>query len=123
MMTIFLGETTMRRIVLAALLAAVAMPAWAMNDERPQLMDRCEYPRTEHDLEAYRRCLDALSAERSLCWRMEVNPQICVLRTAHSETHAFNVAEVFVRQCKEPGEQKNDICAGTRAYIKQRWGY
>ena len=33
------GRTIMRRIVLAALLAAVAMPAWAANDAKPQPYD------------------------------------------------------------------------------------
>jgi hypothetical protein len=98
----------MSRLVLAALLVALATPVWALNDEQP---------------------VDKEVAE-SLCREAGANSYICSMRHTSTEQDAMVMARVVLRYCGElaprnlsdPAVYKAQ-CDETRAYIKQRWGY
>jgi hypothetical protein len=97
-----------RKLALAALLVAVAAPAWALNDEQP---------------------VDQEIAEK-LCREAGANSLICSMRHTSTEQDAIVMARVTLRYCNEtvprassdPAAYKAQ-CDETRAYIKQRWGY
>jgi hypothetical protein len=92
------------RIVLAALLAAVALPTWAANDERL----------------AFKVCEDSGTPGA-----------ICVMKYAATEAQALNHAEAVLDGCRKYEDAMargtypriTSDCPLSRAYIKQRWGY
>ena len=103
----------MRTIALAALVVALATPAWATNEE--------EYF-------AYTQKMSTWDRAVRVCIEVGGNADMCKMRTAPEERLALVWAENALKNCKviatdaTPVEAKRQ-CAETRAYIKQRWGY
>ena len=95
----------MRRIVLAALLAAVALPAWAANDDMLIGKDT-DWP------------------AQKICAKAGGDSVVCYMQHA-SEKGAIDMADFMLDDCKKntslPAALKQ--CAAVLAYIKQRWGY
>jgi len=94
----------MRRIVLAALLSTVALPAWAYND-RPSAV------------------ADDWKQAAELCAKAGGDQPICHWHHHPDETFARNSALKFMELCNDPKTSGLPQCPGWRAYIKQRWGY
>ena len=96
----------MKRIILAALLVALATPAWAFNE-----------PSTDAERQA----------AYDLCREVGTNMHICGMMTASSEHLALEIGTALMSWCAKDGVQANPYaakdCTDTRAYIKQRWGY
>ena len=90
----------MRRIVLAALLVAVAMPTWGYNDAMPNT----DWEKT-----------------RDVCTKAGGDQIICTMRHMPDEASALSIAADLASWCSVPN--KLEQCPGWRAYIKQRWGY
>ena len=104
----------MRMIGLLALLAALAMPAWAAND--------IPYPGTSDAAVALR------SAAYSVCREVGTAGPICSMKYSIDEAGALNVAKNALAWCAANGVPASSDatvkdCPEIRAYIKQRWGY
>jgi hypothetical protein len=94
----------------AALLVALATPAWAANDDKPLISDGLK-----HWLAAV-----------ELCENLGGNSHICGMRHASTELSAIDMAQSTLRFCDQIGTIDPSYapeCADARAYIKQRWGY
>ena len=94
----------MRRIALAALLAAVAMPAWAYNDRPSAVAD--DWKKTVE-----------------LCIKAGGDNPTCHWQHNPDETAARDSALIALVQICEVEEPTARQCPIWRAYIKQRWGY
>jgi hypothetical protein len=96
----------MRKIALAALLVVLATPAWAANE----------------DVEDMQAAFKLWDAKATLCARSGGGSYgVWMIKAAPSEEWAVQQATTSLRAfC---GTEQTDLCAETRAYIKQRWGY
>ena len=109
----------MRRIVLAALLStlvtaslAVAMPAWAANDEKRQSL-----PYTGPVLEF------ANPKAFQVCAGSGTPSVICAMKYV-AEDDALTLAQSSLKACSEgTASHQAHHCTAILAYIKQRWGY
>lgn len=88
----------MRTIALAALVVALATPAWAANDEKPE-------PASPFDL----------------CWQAGTTTVVCAMKYG-TEAYALETARRVLQDCR-PRDATDTSCDEARAYIKQRWGY
>ena len=97
----------MRRIVLAALLAVVALPAWAAN-------------------------VDKAPASKVEVCKLAGGNLLCTVKHSPTEEKALHNARSLLETCRDGGliewfgerrEMTSGECAEIRAYAKQRWGY
>ena len=98
----------MKTMRLAALVVALATPAWAFNGPA----------------ELSQATQDEWDAAYNLCVRVGGNPRVCWIRHAPSEILAAGAAKANLVFCEtEQWGNKEADCAAVRDYIKQRWGY
>lgn len=100
----------MRAMRLAALLVALAGPAWAANDEKPQPYTGPAISRSDW-------------AAFDVCRRTAAAPNICTMKYSNTEEGALSLADLLVTACQRIENKKNSSCLEELAYIKQRWGY
>jgi hypothetical protein len=106
----------MKTIGMAAVLVALAAPAWAHCDKEQ------EEEAHRHKLRTWRHWVD-------LCRDAGGNAAICWMHHAPYETIAIDYAKTALKVCK--GASTADWvadglvigCDEARAYIKKRWGY
>lgn len=97
----------MRKLAAAALLVALATPAWAANDDV-----RLELP--ELNTKAF-----------DVCHGAGTSSSICAMKYS-SEDNALAIALGTIERCKDSDTVFSAISAtylADLAYIKQRWGY
>ena len=93
----------MRKIALAALLAVIAVPAWAGNDDRPAISS-------------------TNPVAFDVCVASGTPSAICVMKYT-TDAEALDVAQRTLATCSKQTVGNPDECSVIRAYIKQRWGY
>jgi len=98
----------MRRIVLAALLAAVAMPAWAAN------VDKAPASKIE---------VCKLAGGSPLCTVKHSPDEETALHNARSLLESCRDGDLWAEWFAETRELTSGECAEIRTYAKQRWGY
>jgi hypothetical protein len=112
----------MRRIVLAALLSAMALPAWAGN-----VFDQFDKLPTAGD--AIKLCYAQEGAIWNICF-MKHSEERWALSAAKSAIEAcdklekeWNTVGLWLQRTVGKRSDEFQKCAAERAYIKQRWGY